>query len=123
MHCHISRAFYTSRSPLPPLKTLRHVTQSGLLLKQHYYCILNCDTVRSSNGHVLSNVHGVTFLKNVLLIFMRWQPLTQSMEHSLSWEAASSSANQEIARILWNLAVRYRLHNSTHLPIIFLQDP
>jgi hypothetical protein len=29
------------------------------------------------------------------------------MEHSPSWETNSSSANQEIPRILWNLKVYY----------------
>ena len=33
------------------------------------------------------------------------------MEQSPSWEANQSSASQEIPCILWNLKVRYRIHN------------
>jgi hypothetical protein len=34
------------------------------------------------------------------------------MEQSPSWEANSSSATQEIPRILWNPKFRHRIHNS-----------
>jgi hypothetical protein len=35
------------------------------------------------------------------------------MEQSLSWERNSSSATQEICRILWKFQVYYIIHKST----------
>ena len=50
--------------------------------------------------------------------------LTYSLEQSPTWEANSSSANQEIPGILWNLKVHYRVHKCPPpVPIRSQLDP
>jgi hypothetical protein len=43
------------------------------------------------------------------------------MEQSPSWEASSYSSGQEIALLLWNLELHYRVHKSLSLVTILSQ--
>jgi hypothetical protein len=50
--------------------------------------------------------------------------LTNSMEHSPSWEANGFAASQEIPHILWNPKVYYHIYKSSPLvPILSQLDP
>jgi len=48
----------------------------------------------------------------LLFFFKIIYKLTNSMEHSPSWEANSYSGSQEIPCLLWNLRVHYCVHSS-----------
>jgi hypothetical protein len=51
----------------------------------------------------------------MIISYIHFNKLTQSMEQSPSWEANRPAASQETPRILWNQKVHYRIHNSPPL--------
>ena len=75
--------------------------------------------------------HGIVFY---CVFIYRIFPNTDFMGQSLSWEANSSLARQELLRMLWNRKVHYRIHrspppvsvlshmNTVHVPFPLLED-
>jgi hypothetical protein len=58
------------------------------------------------------------------LLLFPWNDLSNSMEHSPSWEANSHSYSQEIRRPLWNTKVYYCGHKDPPLiPILSQMKP
>ena len=79
------------------------------------YCAVYCCLLLSlliAYRHSSCLIYLLTYFLTYLLNYPRTYNNSYTMEHSPSWEAKRCFAGQEIALILWNRRVHYRIHKS-----------